>query len=147
MKTNEQTEEAANDVFVKVFQKLQLYDTNRSFSIWITRITINHCIELLRVKKNRFLTEDLREEIEYDEADFTDLIDEVPMLPLIKDLPPKYRMVFNLYVIEDYSHTEIAKLLEISVGTSKSNLSRAKKLILKRISNNPHYSQLRSKRI
>lgn len=144
MRTKEQAEEAANDVFIKIFSNLSQYDLDRPFDFWIKKITINHCIDVLRGMKHQILTEDLaKDQIVYEEENFSEAIDNIEMLPIIKSLPPQYRMVFNLYVIEEYKHSEIADLLKISIGSSKSNLSKAKKLVMKSILQNPEFSNLK----
>ena len=126
--------ELLNEAFMKIFTNLKKFDLSKPFRPWLRRILINTCINNFRKKKLDFTTElgeanshvtpdDILSGISYDE-----------ILDMIRKLSPAYRAVFNLYVIEGYKHEEIAEMLNISVGTSKSNLSKAKKnmqLILK----------------
>jgi len=127
---NSRNEGAAilNDSFMKVFENIDQFDTERDFKPWFRRIVINTAINeyhknKMRMEKVEPISEshDLLTDnkivsgISYDE-----------IIELIQKLSPVYRTVFNLYVIEGYKHREIAEMLEISVGTSKSNLSKAK---------------------
>lgn len=118
--------------FMKMFTSLKKFEHKGSFEGWIKRIMIHECIDYLRVKKNSFNHKDIddviysEEEDNYEmEGDFS--IDDIQLL--IDNLPEGYKMVFNLYIIEGYKHNEIAELLNISEGTSKSQLSHAKRLL------------------
>ena len=127
-------QEVLQEGFIKVFEKLEAFDYKGSFEGWIRRIIANTAIDSIRrSKKDPYLTDndndfklgasDPMEERE--EIEFTDLKAEIAMLA-IQELSPAYRTVFNLYVLEDYSHKEIGEMLGISEGTSKSNLAKAK---------------------
>lgn len=127
-------QEVLQEGFIKVFEKLGTFDYGGSFEGWVRRIFVNTSIDHIRKsKKDPFLTdndndfklgaENFLEEME--EMEVVDLKAEVAM-QAIQELSPAYRSVFNLYVLEDYSHKEIAELLGISEGTSKSNLAKAK---------------------
>ncbi len=118
--------------FMKMFTNLKKFESKGSFEGWIKRIMIHECIDYLRVKKNNFNHKDIddviysEEEDNYEmEGDFS--IDDIQLL--IDNLPEGYKMVFNLYIIEGYKHNEIAELLNISEGTSKSQLSYAKRML------------------
>ena len=118
--------------FMKMFTNLKKFENKGSFEGWMKRIMIHECIDYLRVKKNSFNHKDIddviysEEEDNYEmEGDFS--IDDIQLL--IDNLPEGYKMVFNLYIIEGYKHNEIAELLNISEGTSKSQLSHAKRLL------------------
>jgi len=130
--------EAAQDVmqdgFVKVFGKLDSFKFNGSFEGWVRRIMVNTALE--RYRKNHFLyavsdVEDYKDNLVYD--DFLDEFSARDILMLVQELSPQYQIVFNLYAIEGYSHKEIAEKLNISEGTSKSNLSRARKILQEKI--------------
>lgn len=146
-KTNCQAEESANDTFIKVFDNLSQYDFNYPFRSWISKIAVNTCIDAIR-KNNRTLKvvelKDDFDSVDEDQHNFEFDLD-VEILPIIQELPPAYRLVFNLYVFEEYKHHEIAAMLNISIGTSKSNYSRAKGIITKNIICNPKYEELKSK--
>ena len=123
----EEALEIVNDSFLKVFRRLDQYDTSFPFKAWFRKILINSAIDYFRKfhKHPKYLemTEigDLK-----DSESLYSFSSKDDMLPIVQKLPPAYRMVFNLYVMEEYKHHEIAEILDISVGTSKSNLARAK---------------------
>jgi RNA polymerase sigma-70 factor (ECF subfamily) len=127
-------QEVLQEGFIKVFEKLEAFDYKGSFEGWIRRIIANTAIDAIRKsKKDPYRTDDDNDfklgasdpMVEQEEIEFTDLKAEIAM-EAIQQLSPAYRTVFNLYVLEDYSHKEIGELLGISEGTSKSNLAKAK---------------------
>ena len=121
--------------FMKVFTQLHTFEHKGSFEGWIRRIMTYECIDFLRVKKNNFNHQDIEDvilvemETVYEMEEFS--VDDIQNL--IDQLPDGYKMVFNLYAIEGYKHQEIAELLKISEGTSKSQLSHARKLLQQQI--------------
>jgi RNA polymerase sigma-70 factor (ECF subfamily) len=121
--------------FMKVFTRLHTFEHNGSFEGWIRRIMIYECIDFLRVKKNNFHHHDIEDVILFEEESAYEmeefLVDDIQNL--IDQLPNGYKMVFNLYAIEGYKHQEIAALLKISEGTSKSQLSHARKILQQQI--------------
>jgi RNA polymerase sigma factor (sigma-70 family) len=122
-------EDNLHNAFIEIFTSIHKFDKRGSFEGWIKRITINKAID--SYKKKLF---DVPVP-EYSLCDTTLDEDELDisvdyLLTIIQELPHQYRLVFNLYELDDYSHQEIAEMLSISVNTSKSNLHRAK-LILK----------------
>lgn len=130
----DRAQEVVQEGFIKIFDKLAEFDFKGSFEGWMRRIMVNASIDAVR-KRNRgaiatdedYLlnqTVEYEEDNSYDEA-LTKLKAEEAM-KAIQSLSPAYRTVFNLYVIENYSHAEIAEILNISEGTSKSNLAKAK---------------------
>lgn len=134
-KSREEAEDCLQDGFVKVFQKIGMFQFKGSFEGWMRRIMVNTVMESFRKKNPVFSVEDLSvfNIPEEPEQNANPLMKEQQLLELINQLPPQYKMVFNLYALEDYSHEEIAKTLGISVGTSKSNLSRARQWLRDRI--------------
>ncbi len=127
-----QAEDVMICAFLKVFENLPQYSGVGNFEGWIRRITINEAISYLRVQKKAVFIDDLSGESSWSEEqqhEFT--VNEIQ--ELIDAMPDGYRMVFNLYVIEGYKHHEIAKLLDISEGTSKSQLSHARRLLQEQI--------------
>jgi len=123
----EEAKEVLNDGFVKVFTKLNQYSSDSNFKAWFRRILINSSIDFYRQKQRKVeltLTEQYAEK--GIEADYYSQLSYDELIYFVQELSPIYRMVFNLYAIEGYPHEEIAQMLNISVGTSKSNLSRAK---------------------
>jgi len=131
-------EEEAKDVlqegFIKVFGKLEQFKEKGSFEGWMRRIFINTALEKYR-NRIAFLTIDERTD-QVSGGIHEKIIDRLSaneLLAMIRELSPQYRLVFNLYAIEGYSHKEISKMLNISEGTSKSNLSRARTILQTRI--------------
>lgn len=128
--------EIMNEGFYKVFTNLQTYDSNRPFKPWIGRIMTNTAIDYYRAnyKTNQFE--------ELDEAgstsDNSSVVEKMAyqdLLVLIQQLSPAYRTVFNLYAIDGFAHNEIAQILDISIGTSKSNLHKARQKLQEMIQN------------
>lgn len=129
--------EVLNDGFLKVFTKIELYDQEKSLKGWIRRIMINTAIDYYR-QNNRYNTnnDDLEnammvstQETATSKLSYEEIVQE------IQALSPVYRTVFNLYVIDGFTHEEIAEQLGVSVGTSKSNLFKAKAALQKRLLN------------
>lgn len=127
----EEATEVLNDSFMKVFKRIKDLK-NETFKPWFRRIIINTATDLYRkTKKYDFLQhhEDMTsvdvsaEELITAQLSYQDLLD------LVQQLTPSYRAVFNLYAIDGYKHEEIAETLKISVGASKSNLSRAREML------------------
>lgn len=121
----EQAQDLLQDGFIKIFQNINQYSGKGSFEGWMSRIMINTALKRVR-KKGVFLTihEDLPDETEADIDD--EALSLEFLIDLIQQLPQAYRLVFNLYVMDGFSHKEIAEMLQISEGTSKSNLARAR---------------------
>ncbi|WP_456315639.1 RNA polymerase sigma factor [Pseudomonas shirazensis] len=114
--------------FMKVFTNLSKFENKGSFEGWIRRIMVNECISYLRVqKKVKFTEDEIYVEESFNAIDIQFSIDQIQFL--IDALPDGYKMVFNLYAIEGYKHNEIAKMLGINEGTSKSQLSHARKML------------------
>lgn len=123
-------EDNLHDAFITIFQKIKTFEHKGSFEGWMKRITIYKAIDKYKVQKpiNIKINNDLLEEKEV-ETDAGADISMDQLLKLIQELPDQYRLVFNLYQLDGYSHKEIAQLLNISEGTSKSNYHRAKLIL------------------
>ena len=118
--------------FMKVFVNLKNFEQKGSFEGWIRRIMVNESISFLRVqKKVTFLEDTFINESDFEEETSHFSVDDLQFL--IDQLPEGYKTVFNLYVIEGYKHHEIAKMLNINEGTSKSQLSQARKVLQNQI--------------
>ncbi|KAF2333293.1 MAG: RNA polymerase sigma factor [Flavobacterium nitrogenifigens] len=114
--------------FMKVFTNIKNFEHKGSFEGWIRRIMVNECISYLRVqKKVKFAEDEFFVEESFNEIDSQFTVEQIQYL--IDALPDGYKMVFNLYAIEGYKHNEIAKMLGINEGTSKSQLSHARKML------------------
>lgn len=129
----------AEDVMVesmmKIFEKVDQFNFSGSFEGWAKRIVVNEALMFLRKRKNI--------SVEFDSQDFTEpevieggRLEVEDLLEIVNSLPEGYKTVFNLYAIEGYSHTEIAQLLQISEGTSKSQLSRARAILQQKVTQN-----------
>ncbi|HLT72700.1 MAG TPA: RNA polymerase sigma factor, partial [Cyclobacteriaceae bacterium] len=125
-----------NDGFMKVFQNIARFDLTRPFKPWLRRIIVNTAINHYHQKNRAIKAEELdRVKQSASEEMVLSGISYDEILGMLRKLPPAYRTVFNLHVIEGYKHEEIAAMLGVSVGTSKSNLFKAKEQ-LRRILNN-----------
>jgi RNA polymerase sigma factor (sigma-70 family) len=120
------------DGFILIFNKIEQYSFKGSFDGWLKRVMINHVLQQYRTQTFLSLVnEDVAEDAEIEIDDENISLDY--LLKIIQELPDRYRLVFNLYVNDDYSHAEIAEMLSITVGTSKSNLSRARMILKEKI--------------
>ena len=132
----EDAKDILQDGFVKVFQNLSKFKGIGAFEGWMRRIFVNTAIEHYRKKNNTYeIQESHEEQINDREVTALDKLAAVEILNMVKSLPNGYRTVFNLFAIEGYSHKEIADLLNISEGTSKSQYARAKALLQEKIKN------------
>ena len=137
---NDEAQDVVQTGFIKVFKNIEKYHGDGSFEGWVRRIMSNTAIDHIRQNKKIFVSVDATEydwlaEQENEEAKWNVTLQNETerVMEEIQNLSPAYRLVFNMYVIEDYSHNEIADILGISVGTSKSNLSKAKRNLLKNL--------------
>lgn len=130
-----EAEDCLQDGFVKVFSRIGDFRFEGVFEGWVRRIIVNTVIEQFRKKpqaKGYDALENLSDEPLHEDMDVGGL-NAAFLMELILELPPQYQMVFSLYAIEGYPHEEIAQKLGINVGTSKSNLSRARKWLQHRL--------------
>jgi len=124
-KKEEEAQDILQDSFIKIFTKLDTYQYTGSFEGWLKRIVTNTSIEYYRKKINTEQVEEIGFS-PYLAIDSDKGLEVEELLKMIQELPEGYRMVFNLYAIDGYTHGEIATKLNISEGTSKSQLSRAR---------------------
>jgi RNA polymerase sigma-70 factor (ECF subfamily) len=134
-------EEMINDGFLKIFNNLSKYDSAQPFKAWVRTIMVNTAIDYYRSNKKYQL------HVTINEIELTDFNDDVisqlsveEIMGLISKLSPMYRMVFMLYVVEGYKHKEIAEMLGVNEGTSKSQLSHARKALQEQIVKLKNYS-------
>ncbi len=132
----DEARDVLQESFIKIYTSLHAYSGDGSFEGWMRRIVVNTALEkhrnryyLTKVDEPGFENDTLPEL----EADDISGMESEDLLNFIMELPPKYKMVFNLYALEGYSHKEIAKKLSISEGTSKSNLSRARGILQRKV--------------
>jgi RNA polymerase sigma factor (sigma-70 family) len=125
-----EAEDNLQDGFVKVFTNIKNFRHEGSLEGWVRRIMVNVSLEKFRKHRSLFPVEDMGV---YESNQFADeILDKITseeLLSLIQQLSPRYRMVFNLYVIEGYNHQQISEEMGINIGTSKSNLARAREVL------------------
>ena len=131
-KNYQEAQDNLQNGFITIFDKIEQYNFKGSFEGWLKRIVINTTLQTYREKNVlNLITEEIPEEVEIEIDE--DQVSLELLLKLIQELPNRYRLVFNLYVLDEYSHRDIAKMLSISEGTSKSNLSRARGILRDKI--------------
>lgn len=135
----EEAQDNLQDGFLLIFEKIKQFNYKGSFEGWSKRVLINFILQQYR-KQSFFeiVSENFPEEIEVEVEEENVSLDFLTRI--IQELPDRYRLVFNLYVLDGYSHKEIAEMLEINVGTSKSNLARAKAILKEKIELNNNLS-------
>ena len=128
IKDRDSAQEVVQDGFIKVFDKLEVFDFKGSFEGWMKRVTVNTVLQ--KYRKQRVFNLSNEEQLEEAEIEIED--NAVPLdflLKIVQELPDRYRLVFTMYVLDDYAHKEISEIVGISVGTSKSNLARARGIL------------------
>lgn len=127
----EDLDEVVNDAFFKVFTKLDLYTGDLPIKSWIRKIVINTAIDYIRARKRMPVLEELEvaDQSEDIESGIQWKMTREQILAAVQKLTPGYRTVFNLYVVDECTHEEISEMLGITIGASKSNLARARKIL------------------
>jgi RNA polymerase sigma factor (sigma-70 family) len=138
-KSRDEAEDLIQEGFLKIFQNINTYRNHGSLEGWIKRIMINHALN--QYKKNRKIP--FAEDVEtineneilsvHDEPEYIEPVPSETLLAMIQSLPEGYRMVFNLYVFEGYSHKEIAEAMNFSENTSKTQLMKARRQLQNKI--------------
>lgn len=125
--STEEAKEVMNDAFFKIFTKIDHFNPHYSFKGWLHRIVVNTAIDRYRSRQNQPKTEDIShaQSIEI-ETEVVENLTKEEIFKMVQHLSPAYRTVFNLFVVDGYSHPEIAQMLGITEGASKSNLSKAR---------------------
>ncbi len=132
-KSREEAEDNLQDGFIKILESIGQYTGKGSFEGWMKRIFINTALEKYRKNRSLQVVEEVPDVVDEDDIDDNLNIPANVLFEFVNQLPEKYRLVFNLYVMENMQHKEIAAMLGISDGTSKSNLARAKDILKKKI--------------
>ncbi len=128
-----EAEDSLHDSFMTIYDKIGQFTGKGSFEGWMKRITVNTVLQKYRKEQHlNVVSENMGDEIDI-ESDDTNNIKLSTLLEYIQQLPNKYRLTFNLYVLDGYTHKEISELLGTSTGTSKSNLARAKMILKEKI--------------
>ena len=138
-----EAEDNLQDSFLTIFKKVGQFNQKGSFEGWMKRIVINTALQRYRGMGvlnlvNEESIEDVSVEVDDDDLSIDFLLN------CIQELPDRYRMVFNLYALDDYSHKEISEMLDISTGTSKSNLARARMILKEKIETHKMQANLQS---
>lgn len=130
----EEAEDILQEGFIKIFNNIHRYGFEGSFEGWMRRIFVNTAIDAIRKNKSLMLETPINDNISESFAeDAIDNLEVEYLMNLVQSLPTGYRLVFNLYAIEGYSHAEIGEKLNITESTSRSQYTRAKALLKKRI--------------
>ena len=127
-----EAEDSLHDSFMTIYDKIHQYKHKGSFEGWLKRVTINTALQKYRKKEPLKLVSDVPDRVEemgLEEAEISLGL----LLKYVQELPQKYRLTFNMYVLDGFSHKEISEALGTSEGTSKSNLSRARMILQEKI--------------
>jgi RNA polymerase sigma factor (sigma-70 family) len=131
--------EVLNTAFLKVFQNIDKYTGDGDlFHGWVHRIMVNTALDKIRFEKNRYnntVPLNINNDSKHIENDALSQLAEEDLLKMIEELPPTSRMVFNLYVFENYTHKEIGKMLNITESTSQWHLLNARRILMSKITN------------
>ncbi len=131
---SDEAKDILNEAFLKVFNSLKTFASKGSFEGWVKRVIVNSAIDHLRKNRQQYLIVNTvyangmarNMEEETDDDELLSRVSKEEIMKAVQKLSPAYRAVFNLFVMEEYSHKEISDMLDISEGTSKSNLAKAK---------------------
>jgi len=133
-KDRTEAEDNLQDGFVNVFSNLKKFRHEGSFEGWVRRIMVNVSLSKYRKQHILYPVEDVgKYETQSFNGDILEKISAAELINLIQELPPRYRMVFNLFVMEGLSHQEIGEAMKITEGTSKSNLARARDILKRKV--------------
>lgn len=134
IRQRDEAEDVLTEGFMKVFLNISNFKEAGSLEGWIRRIVVNECLGTLRKQRLMYVENNIEDFVEVSEnMDHSTQMHADELMDLIQDLPTGYRTIFNLYAIEGYSHKEIAEMLNISENTSKSQLSRARVFLQKKM--------------
>lgn len=128
-----EAEDSLQDAFITIFKKIEQFEGKGSFEGWIKRITVNTVLQKYRKQRTYSIVEEGQIEDTGEEEIESEGIPLDFLLQIVQELPNQYRLVFSMYVLDGYAHKEIADALDISEGTSKSNLARARAILRTKI--------------
>ena len=135
-RSKEDAQDVLQNALIKIFTKLEQFDTSKgNFKSWSSKVVINENLMFLRKKVSSFKVDAIDNLLFVPDQPESalDILSAEELTKMIQKLPPGYRTVFNLYIIEGFNHKEISKMLSIGIGTSKSQLSKARKLLQKQL--------------
>lgn len=133
-RNREEAQDNLQDSFMTIFRNIKSYNGKGSFEGWMKRITINKAID--KYKSDKTIVLEIKDVILEDTSNNENITQNLSIeriLQYVQDLPSQYRLVFNLFELDNYSHKDISEILGISINTSKSNLHRAKKILQNRM--------------
>ncbi|TKC13253.1 RNA polymerase sigma factor [Pedobacter polaris] len=137
-KSKDEAVEMVNDGFMKMFMNMHKYDRLRSFNAWISTIMINTSIDYYRNRIRKIEMEELNANHEVEDSEnILSHLNYEDLIKLVQKLSTAYRTVFNLFAIDGFTHEEISEMLSISIGTSKSNLFKARENLKKMLADAP----------
>lgn len=144
---NDEAQDMVQEGFIIAFSKIGNYSGQGSFEGWVRRIIINKSIDIIRKKKKNFFSIDAYDNYDLEAEDDADVsiyqgIEKEVIFKAIQQLSPAYQTVFNLYVLDGYTHQQIAEELNISEGTSKSNLAKARLKLKKLLKKHLNYQNV-----
>lgn len=135
VKSQAEAEDILQEGFLKVFLKLKKYKESGSLEAWIRKIIVNTAIDFIRKEKHYLHQLEIKEEIiKGQQEEIVATLEAEQLMEIIQQLPDGYRLVFNLYAVEGYSHAEIGEQLQISESTSRSQYTRARALLRRYVS-------------
>lgn len=138
-----EAEDNFQDAFITVFEKIKTFKHRGSFEGWMRRVFINTIFK--NYKKNKMLLFDERYELVDSNSPDIEVSSDIPLeklLDFVQELSPQYRLIFNMYALDKYTHREISEITGISIGTSKSNYARARMVLQKKINNYRHQKSI-----
>jgi RNA polymerase sigma factor (sigma-70 family) len=134
IKDRDLAEDVLVEAFMKIFEKIDQFESKGSFEGWMKRVVVTQSLLTLRNNKNLLMEVNLESEGDYNQPSYeSNHLEAEELMDLVTSLPTGYRTVFNLYAVEGYSHAEIAELLGITESTSKSQLNRSRNLLKQKI--------------
>ncbi len=132
----DEAEEVLQDSFLKAFQKIDTYDPKFAFGSWLKRMVTNASLDVIRKRKNVFVTLDDAQFVQEEENDDEIIYDVETVKKCIAELPDGFRTIISMYLFDEHTHKEIGEILGISEGTIKSHYYKAKKILIDSIKQN-----------
>lgn len=129
----DEAEDILQESFLKAFRDMSRFENSAAFGGWLRRVVINHSLDVVKKQKLNFVLFDDTDYIDPEESEEEISYDAATITECVRELPQGYRVILTLFLFEEYSHKEIAKMLNISEGTSKSQYNRARKKLTKLI--------------
>jgi RNA polymerase sigma-70 factor (ECF subfamily) len=135
-RSSEDADDIFQDGFIKIFNKIESVQSAETLAGWMRRVMVNQAINYYRATQKQAAMHVDVQEVNVADQHYTDVLDNLDnktLTELVQELPEGYRLVFNLYVVDGYSHKEISEMLEVSIGTSKSQLHAGRQMLKKKL--------------